>query len=93
MSQTTPVRRARPRRTWRTLLGIVLVVAAAIVVGLLLAKCAGGQGAGGAGGRRGANSITVGVATATTGDVPITVSALGTVTPEATVSVISRVTG
>jgi multidrug efflux system membrane fusion protein len=38
-------------------------------------------------------SITVGTATATLGDVPITVSALGTVTPEATVSVISRVTG
>ena len=33
------------------------------------------------------------MATATLGDVPITVTALGTVTPEATVSVVSRVTG
>ncbi len=40
-----------------------------------------------------AGSITVGIAKAATGDVPITVAALGTVTPEATVSVISRVTG
>ncbi|HEY1750029.1 MAG TPA: efflux RND transporter periplasmic adaptor subunit, partial [Caulobacteraceae bacterium] len=45
------------------------------------------------GGRRSRPTITVGTATAALGDVPITVSALGTVTPEATVSVISRVTG
>jgi multidrug efflux system membrane fusion protein len=94
MSQTIqpPSSPARPRRTWRTLVGIVLVVVVAILIGLMLAKCAGGDNAAGAGGRR-ANAITVGTATATLGDVPITVAALGTVTPEATVSVISRVTG
>jgi multidrug efflux system membrane fusion protein len=73
--------------------GIVLVVAAAAAVGILLARCAAGSGQGGAAGARGRLSITVGVATATLGDVPITVTALGTVTPEATVSVIPRVTG
>jgi len=86
--------RPRPRRTWRTLVGLVIVILLAIGAALLLAKCAAGgasSGAGG-GGRRGA-SITVGTATATLGDVPITVTALGTVTPEATVSVTSRVTG
>jgi multidrug efflux system membrane fusion protein len=72
--------------------GIVLVVAAAAAVGILLARCAAGSG-GGAAGARGRLSITVGVAAATLGDVPITVTALGTVTPEATVSVIPRVTG
>jgi multidrug efflux system membrane fusion protein len=95
MSETIqpPYRPARPKRTWRTLVGIVIVIAAAIGVALLLARCAGGgAGQGGPGGRSRPN-ITVGIATATTGDVPITVSALGTVTPEATVSVISRVTG
>jgi multidrug efflux system membrane fusion protein len=97
MSQTIqPPRPVRPRRTWRTLVGIVLVVIAAVIVGLLLSKCAtGGQGGAGGGGFGGRSrpTITVGTATATLGDVPITVSALGTVTPEATVSVISRVTG
>ena len=95
MSQSIqpPYRPARPRRTWRTLVGIVLVVAAAAAVGILLARCAAGSGQGGAAGARGRLSITVGVAAATLGDVPITVTALGTVTPEATVSVIPRVTG
>ncbi|HEX3917212.1 MAG TPA: efflux RND transporter periplasmic adaptor subunit [Caulobacteraceae bacterium] len=104
MSQTIqpnvgPARRPRPKRTWRTLVGIALVLAVAVGVALLLAQCANsGGGAGGApggagGGRRGGLTITVGVATATLGDVPITVTALGTVTPEQTVSVVSRVTG
>ena len=88
--------RSRPRRTWRTLVALLIVILLAIGTALLLAKCAGGASStpGGAGGRggRGAN-ITVGIATATLGDVPITVTALGTVTPEATVSVVSRVTG
>jgi len=103
MSQTIlpnagPARRPRPKRTWRTLVGIALVIAVAAGVAVLLAQCAAGNGAtgggGGPGGGRGrAPAITVGVARAKLGDVPITVTALGTVTPEATVSVISRVTG
>jgi multidrug efflux system membrane fusion protein len=84
----------RPRRTWRTLAGVVLVVVVAAVIGSLLARCAAnGSERAGPFGRGMRPNITVGVATATRGDIPITVSALGTVTPEVTVSVISRVTG
>ena len=90
-----PARRRGPRRTWRTLAGIGLVVILAIGVAMLLARCAasGAQPAGGFGGRAARANITVGIANATLGDVPITVSGLGAVTPEATVSVTSRVTG
>jgi multidrug efflux system membrane fusion protein len=94
MSQTIqpPYRPARLKRTWRTLVGILIVVALAIGVALLLARCAATASQNGAAARN-RPTITVGTATATLGDVPITVTALGTVTPEATVSVISRVTG
>ena len=95
-----PAPRIRRRRTWRTLVGVVAVIAVAVGVGILLTRCAGqsgqaggGVGGGGGGGFRTRGTITIGIATATLGDVPITVAALGTVTPEATVSVISRVTG
>ena len=83
------------RPAWRTIIGIVLVLLVAGLLAFALSKCAGGGapgGAGGAGGgRRGA--VTVGVAKATLGDVPITLTALGTVTPEATVQVTSQVSG
>jgi membrane fusion protein, multidrug efflux system len=105
MSQTiqppaVPSPRPRPRgwRSWvswrsgRTLIGIAVVIAIAIGVAILLTQCVGGSGQSSASRFR-AGSITVGIAKAATGDVPITVAALGTVTPEATVSVISRVTG
>jgi multidrug efflux system membrane fusion protein len=69
------------------------VVALALGVGFGLSKCAEGTQPANPFGRGGRPTITVGIARATTGDVPITVAALGTVTPEATVSVISRVTG
>ena len=85
--------RPKRRRTWRTLVGIVLVIAVALGVGFLLSKCAAGSQPASPFGRGGRPTITVGIAQATQGDVPITVTALGTVTPEATVSVISRVTG
>jgi multidrug efflux system membrane fusion protein len=85
---------ARPRRSWRTLAAIVIVVLAAIGLGLLLSRCAASSGGQQAAFLRGARpTITVGVAKATVGDMPITITALGTVTPEATVSVLSRVTG
>jgi multidrug efflux system membrane fusion protein len=56
---------------------------------------AGGRhrGAGGAGGAGGRPPITVGVAKAVSGPVPIEVSALGTVTPVATINVVPRVGG
>ncbi|HEY2481719.1 MAG TPA: efflux RND transporter periplasmic adaptor subunit, partial [Caulobacteraceae bacterium] len=53
----------------------------------------GGGGRGGQGGPGGRPAITVGVAKAAPGDIPITVQALGTVTPLATVSVNARVSG
>lgn len=52
----------------------------------------GGPGGPGGGGRRAA-ATTVGVATAATADVPITLDALGTVTPAATVTVRPQVSG
>jgi multidrug efflux system membrane fusion protein len=55
---------------------------------------AGGPGAGGGGGRGGMNiPLTVGVASVTTADIPITINALGTVTPLATVTVHPQVSG
>ncbi|MDQ2859756.1 MAG: MdtA/MuxA family multidrug efflux RND transporter periplasmic adaptor subunit [Pseudomonadota bacterium] len=100
MSETTPAPRAhhsRPRR--RALVGAVLVVLAALVLALILSRCAHGGaakkgGAGGPGGGPGGRpAITVGTAKAVTGAIPIEVSALGTVTPLATISVNARVAG
>ena len=53
----------------------------------------GAGAAGGAGGPGGRPPVTVGVAKASLGSIPITVSALGTVTPLATVQVQARVSG
>ncbi|HEY1879949.1 MAG TPA: efflux RND transporter periplasmic adaptor subunit [Caulobacteraceae bacterium] len=94
-------RPARRRRPGRTLIAIVVVIAIAVAIAALLTFCtmqsgkAGGRGGrggfgGGAGGRP---AITVGVAKAVAGDIPIQVSALGAVTPVATVSVNARVSG
>jgi multidrug efflux system membrane fusion protein len=53
-----------------------------------------GAGGGGAGGRGGMNGpLTVGVASVTTADIPITINALGTVTPLATVTVHPQISG
>jgi len=53
-----------------------------------------GRGGGGGGPGGGRNiPTTVGIATAVKGDVPITLGALGTVTPEATVTVQSQIAG
>lgn len=46
-----------------------------------------------AGGRRGASATTVGVATAERADIPVVLEALGTVTPAATATVRSQVSG
>ena len=101
MSETTvpranqPPRGRRPSR--RTVVGIAVVVLVALALALILSHCArggaakgGGRGGGGPGGRP---PITVGTAKAVTGAIPIQVSALGTVTPLATVNVNARVAG
>ncbi|WP_341903766.1 efflux RND transporter periplasmic adaptor subunit [Polaromonas sp. YR568] len=51
------------------------------------------EGAAGPGGRRGAPSTTVGVATAEAASIPVVIEALGTVTPQATVRVRPQVSG
>ncbi|MDB5480546.1 MAG: transporter subunit [Caulobacteraceae bacterium] len=87
---------------------VVVLVALAIAValtycarspkpGAAAAGSAGGHGRSGGGAPGGSAGgrppVTVGVARAALGDIPITVSALGTVTPVATVQVQARVSG
>ncbi len=107
MSQTTMDGRRQapsPRRRapWRTIVGILVVVVLAVALAFGLSKCAsssgqqagpGGRGGPGGPGGGGRPTVTVGVAKATLGDIPITLNALGTVTPAATVNVTSRVAG
>ncbi len=78
------------------------MIAAAIALGLGLAHCAkapgassasGGRGGSRAGGAGGRPPITVGSAPAILGVIPIEISALGTVTPLATVNINARVSG
>ena len=76
----------RPRRLWPWLVLVVAVVAA-IVVWRVLAGASQPK----AGGRQA--STSVGVATATTGDIPVTLNALGTVTSLATATVKSQING
>ena len=75
--------------------GIALLIVAAlgfVVVRSLGTETAPAMGGGGPGGRRGP-ATTVGVAVAATADIPVTVEALGTVTPAATVTVRPQVSG
>jgi len=53
----------------------------------------GGPGGGARGGRGGAGASTVGLATAKQADIPVTIDALGTVTPLANVTVQAQVSG
>ncbi len=89
-----------PGRRALVVLMVLVAIAAAIWLAVGLAQRsasggAGGPGGGGpgGGGRGGRPSTTVGVATATTADIPITLDALGTVTPAATVTVSPQVSG
>ena len=93
---------ARPRRSvWKTLFGALVVLGVTVGLGLLLSHCArplqggaggpGGQGRGGGPGGR--PMVTVGVAAATVGEVPIQLNALGTVIPLTTINVNARVSG
>jgi multidrug efflux system membrane fusion protein len=74
------------------------VIVIVVILAVLLTYCVGhaGGGRGGRGGRGGAYArpaITVGIAKAALGDIPIEVEALGTVTPVSTVSINARVSG
>ena len=100
-----PFYRAPPpkkRPAWRTWMWIGVAIVAAIIAAMLLtphpdqhARGHGGSGGGGGGGGGGGRNMptVVGVATAVKGDIPITLGALGTVTPEATVTVQSQIAG
>jgi multidrug efflux system membrane fusion protein len=81
----------QPRRRhmiWTTV-GVVVVVAA--IVGF--ARWRAGAQATPAGGRFAGAPLAVGIARVSTADVPITINALGTVTPLATVTVHPQITG
>ena len=86
----------RKRPAWRTWMWIGVAVLVAIFAAVLLTphpdQHSRGRGGGGPGGGRNIPT-TVGIATAVKGDVPITLGALGTVTPEATVTVQSQIPG
>lgn len=102
-----PASRPKPSRL-RILIGAIVIVLIAVGLALMLSFCArstksdggppgGGHGrrgqGGSAGGPGGGPLITVGVATASLGPIPIQVSALGTVTPVATINISARVSG
>ncbi len=77
----------------RTLVGIGLGLVVVAGAGWLISQQGSGS-ASRAGGRPGANvPIPVGVASAAKGDIPIVIRALGTVTPLATVTVKTQITG
>lgn len=84
----------RKRPAWRMLLWMLAAVVVAIVLVMLLTPhpTKGPGGSGGAGGGRRPPTV-VGVATATKGDMPVMLDALGTVTPEATVVVHTHIAG
>jgi multidrug efflux system membrane fusion protein len=98
----------RHRPLWRTLAWIAGVIAIAVLVAVLLTPpgdAGGGKtgagpggGRGGRGGAAGGGSgrrppTVVGVASAALGDIPIQIDALGTVTPQASVTVHTRIAG
>ena len=96
--------RARARNLWagggtgrRALIILLVLLALVAVIGLAVwlahRGAAGGAGGPGGGRRGGRPSTTVGVATATLADIPITLDGLGTVTPAATVTVVPQVSG
>jgi len=91
LNRRAPVRSGRGRLAVQ----ILTVIAIFVVLGLGLAYCAksGPSGGGGRGGPGGRPSVTVGVAKAVKGAIPIEISALGAVTSLATVNVNARVSG
>src|SRR4051794_10173942 len=94
----TRYRQMSAKRPWAILL-VLALIALAIWGAWALVQGSKSDGAGGAGGfggfgrRGGRPPTTVGVAQATRVDVPVTLDALGTVTPVATVTVRPQVGG
>lgn len=84
--------RGRPGRRSRLRQGVVVIVLAALVAaGIYLATKHSGQPTTARSGNAG--PLPVGVAPVTRGDMPITLTGLGTVTPLATVTVQSQISG
>ena len=80
----------------KTLLGIVLGIAVVVAAGWYITTHQSGSGQSAAQGRGrfgGAPATPVGIAAAAKGDIPIVIRALGTVTPLATVTVRTQITG
>ena len=85
-----------PSRRGRWVLLAVLVLAVLLVAWIVFAARSGGGGAahGGRGGRGGAGQVTsVNALKTGTGDIPVYLNALGTVTPPATVTVRTQIAG
>jgi multidrug efflux system membrane fusion protein len=94
LSKEHPLRRTLVILLVLAALGGLIWFAVSLAHGSKAAGPGGPGGAGGFGGGRGRRpSTTVGVATATVSDIPITLDGLGTVTPAATVTVTPQVSG
>ncbi|WP_284245098.1 MdtA/MuxA family multidrug efflux RND transporter periplasmic adaptor subunit, partial [Methylobacterium haplocladii] len=95
LTPTPTRRRSRPLR-WMVVL-LVLGLAGAVAHRMYDARKAAGTGEAGhgrgPGGKHGEMAQAVGVATVATGDMPIVLQGLGTVTPLATVTVKSQISG
>jgi multidrug efflux system membrane fusion protein len=87
-----PPRRPHSRR-WISVLALLALAGLVALAWWLTQRAPAVPPAGGRPGGRGATATTVGVATARKADVPVTVEALGTVTPAATVTVRPQVSG
>lgn len=96
-----PRKLTRTQKLIGTVVALIVVGLLAVVVAMSLggdkagdAQGGGGPGGpGGPGGGRGGPASTVGVATASSADIPVLIDALGTVTPAATVTVRPQVSG
>jgi multidrug efflux system membrane fusion protein len=82
-----------PRRRLLVMVGVIIAVGLVGWLAWSLTHAPAKGGPGGFGRRGGRPPTTVGVAVAATADVPITLDALGTVTPAATVTVRPQVSG